>query len=232
MSQPAISVIVTALNFERFIRDAIRSVQAQDIAVSEILVVDASSDDATPTLVAAMAETDRRIRLLTARRHSPALSRNVGLAQASGEVIAILDGDDAWPLGKLRAQMTALSAPMVGVVSGLTGFCDAIDPETLAPPQGARIETGQTVHIGACLYRAAALAVVGRFDEQFRYADDWDLLLRLRDADVREVALPDITLWHRRYPGSLLTTPDPRRKQEVAIAVKLSLARRRAKATA
>jgi glycosyltransferase involved in cell wall biosynthesis len=179
-----------------------------------------------------MAETDPRIRLLTARRLSPALSRNVGLAQASGEVIAILDGDDAWPHGKLNAQMAVLADPTVGVVSGLTGFCDAFDPETLAPPAGARIETGQTVHIGACLYRAAALAVAGPFDEQFLYADDGDLLLRLRDADVREVALPDITLWHRRYPGSLLTTPDPRRKQEVAIAVKLSLARRRAMATA
>jgi glycosyltransferase involved in cell wall biosynthesis len=230
MTAAAISVIVTALNFERFIAAAIRSIQAQDVAVAQILVVDASSDDGTPSLVAAMAAADPRIRLLSAPRHSPARSRNAGLAVATGEVIAILDGDDTWPRDKLRAQMAVLEDPGIGVVSGLTAYCDAIDPETLAPPREARTEVAPTVHVGACLYRAAALAAAGPFDERFRYADDWDLLLRLRDAGVREEALPQVTLWHRRYPGSLLTTPDPRRKQEVAVAVGLSLARRRARA--
>jgi len=229
MSAPAISAIVTALNFEHFIADAIGSIQAQDVAVAQIVVVDADSDDETASVVVRMASADPRIQLLHAERHSPARSRNVGVAVATGAVIAMLDGDDVWPRGKLREQMAALEDPSIGMVSGLTAYCDAIDPVTLAPPPDARVETVPTVHIGACLYRAAALAAVGPFDESFRYADDWDLLLRLRDAGVREAVRPEIALWHRRHPGSLLTTPDPRRKQEIAIAVAKSLARRRTK---
>ncbi len=223
MSARAISAIVTALDFEHFIADAIGSIQAQDVAVAQIVVVDANSGDDTARIVAHLATSDPRIQLLQAERHSPARSRNVGLAAASGEFIAMLDGDDTWPRGKLRTQMAALEDPAVGMVSGLTAYCDAIDPATLAPPPDARVETVPTVHIGACLYRAGALATVGLFDESYRYADDWD-------AGVREAMRPEIALWHRRHPGSLLTTPDPRRKQEIAIAVAHSLARRRARA--
>lgn len=228
MSPPRISAIVTALNFERFIADGIRSIQAQDVPVEEILVVDSQSEDGTIRIVAGMAAADPRIRLLQADRHSPARSRNVGLAAARGDVIAMLDGDDTWPRGKLAAQLAVLANPEVAVVSGLSAFCDAIDPATQAPPPGARVETVASVNIGACLYRAAALAAVGPFDEGYRYADDWDLMLRLRDAGLRDVKLPEVMLWHRRYPGSLLTTPDPYRKQELAVAVARSIARRRA----
>jgi glycosyltransferase involved in cell wall biosynthesis len=232
MNAPRISVIVTALNFEGFILDAIRSIQAQDVPIEEILVVDAGSEDATAAILAGLAASDPRIRPLTATRHSPARSRNAGLAVARGEVIAMLDGDDTWPRGKLAAQLAALAEPGVSMVSGLTGFCDAIDAATQAPPPGARVETIAAVNIGACLYRAAAFAAIGGFDEGYRYADDWDVLLRLRDAGLRDVALPEVTLWHRRYPGSLLTTPDPHRKQELALVVARSLARRRSRGAA
>jgi glycosyltransferase involved in cell wall biosynthesis len=229
MTVPRISVIVTALNFERFILDAIRSIQAQDVPIEEILVVDAGSEDATMAILAGLAVSDRRICPLAAARHSPARSRNAGLAVARGDVIAMLDGDDTWPRGKLAAQLAALADPGVSMVSGLTGFCDAIDPATQAPPPGARVETIAAVNIGACLYRAGAFAAIGGFDERYRYADDWDILMRLRDAGLRDVALPEVTLWHRRYPGSLLTTPDPHRKQELAMVLGRSLTRRRSR---
>ncbi|WP_431302034.1 glycosyltransferase family 2 protein [Sediminicoccus sp. BL-A-41-H5] len=228
----AVSVIVTALNFERFLADAIGSVQAEEAPVAEILVVVAESQDGTAGLAAALASADSRIRVLPAPRHSPARSRNIGLAQAKGGIMAVMDGDDAWPRGSLGLRLDALRGTGADFVRGITGFCDHIDPATLAPPAGARIERQQTVCVGACLYRAAALAEVGPFDETMLYADDWDLQLRLRDAGLREAALPDVTLWHRRYPGSLLTTPDPRRKQELARAIARSVARRRAKGAA
>lgn len=232
MSTPRISAIVTALNFEVFIADAIHSVQAQHVPVEEIIVVDAGSEDGTAAVVAGLAAADPRIRLLTAPRHSPARSRNLGLAAARGEMIAMLDGDDTWPRGKLAAQLASITGGEFAMVSGLIGYCDAIDPATHAPPPGARVETIASVHVGACLYRAAVFATIGAFDEAYRYADDWDLLLRLRDAGLREATLPEVTLWHRRYPGSLLTTPDPRRKQELAMAVGRSVMRRRASSAA
>jgi hypothetical protein len=117
--------------------------------------------------------------------------------------------------------------PRVDMVSGATAFVDAIDDDTLAPPADARIETVLQPNIGACLYRRSVFDRLGGFDERFRYADDLDLLLRIRDAAIPFAVLDATMLFHRRYPGSLLTQPDPARTREFALAVGLSRQRRR-----
>lgn len=226
---PRITAIVTAYRFERFIRAAIASIAAQTHPVDEIIVVDNASDDATPDILRELAARDRRIALLGTEPRGPAHARNIGLRAARGEVIAMLDGDDTWPAGKIAAQMARLARdPRVDMVSGATAFVDAIDDATLAPPADARIETVLQPNIGACLYRRSVFDALGGFDEGFRYADDLDLLLRIRDAAIPFAVLDATMLFHRRYPGSLLTQKDPRKAQEFARAVGLSRQRRRA----
>jgi len=223
-----ISAVVTAYRFERFIRAAIASIQRQSRPVDEIVVVDNQSDDATPVILAELAAQDARIVLVDVPPRGPAAARNRGLAAASGDIIAMLDGDDAWPADKIARQMARLeSEPAIDMVTGPTSFTDAIDDHTLAPPPGARVETLLQPNIGACLYCRAVFERLGGFDESYRYADDLDLLLRLRDAGIVFDTLPEVALYHRRYPGSLLTTVDPRRSQEFVRAVAASRRRRR-----
>ena len=100
-------------------------------------------------------------------------------------------------------------------------------PSFGAPP-GARIETVLQPNIGACLYRRALLETLGGFDESYFFADDLDLLLRVRDSSTPFAVLEAVMLYHRRYEGSLLTQPDRRKTQEFARAVAASYRRRRA----
>ena len=79
------------------IRRALESLRAQTVGDFEAIVVDDGSRDGGPDVVAEMAREDARLRLIGPRANSgPSEARNVGIASATGEWIALLDGDDAW----------------------------------------------------------------------------------------------------------------------------------------
>lgn len=102
-----ISVIIPTCNRAATLPRAIASVQAQTDQDWELLVVDDASRDKTPALLAALS--DPRIHVLTLPRQGGACAaRNLGIAQARGEYIALLDSDDAWLPGKLAAQKKTL----------------------------------------------------------------------------------------------------------------------------
>ena len=224
-----VSAIVTAYQFERFIETAVASIQRQTRPPDEIIIVDNQSTDATPDILCRLAAADSRIRLLDVAPHSPARARNRGLRVAGGDFVAILDGDDAWPLDKIATQLARISgAPSIEMVGGLTTFVAEIDGATLTPPAGTRTETALSGHLSAALYRRSLLELLGGFDELFRYADDIDLLLRIRDAATGTAFVDEPMLFHRRYRGSLITTAgDERKTREFARAAGLSVFRRR-----
>lgn len=112
MTPPRVSIITPACNHGRFIAAAIRSAQAQDLDAWEMWVIDDASTDGTAAAVAGIAAGDPRVRLL---RHDEnwGMSRladtyNQALERSRGEWIAILEGDDAWPPGKLGRQLDQL----------------------------------------------------------------------------------------------------------------------------
>jgi glycosyltransferase involved in cell wall biosynthesis len=227
VSDISVSAIVTAFQLERFIADAIRSVQAQTRPVDEIIVVDNGSTDSTLNIVRDLSRHDERIRLAEETERGVSQVRNCGIRAAQGDAIAILDGDDTWPADKIEHQAARLgAAPRVDIVTGLTAVVEAIDSKTLCPPPEARTETMQHVNVGACLYRRSLFDEIGLFDPDLRYVEDWDLMLRIRDAGMPIAALTEVMLYYRRYAGSHVTTPDPRKTQEVARVFGLSRRRR------
>ncbi len=122
--EPLVSVIVIVLDGERFLGEAIDSVQQQSYPRWELLVVDDGSTDGTLELAARRAADDPRIRVLRhpdLGNHGMSASRNLGLAEARGALIGFLDADDVWEPGKLGEQVELLRAdPTVGLVYGRT----------------------------------------------------------------------------------------------------------------
>ena len=100
-----VSVVITCHNEEGTIEQAVRSVEAQTAsdAVAEIIVVNDGSHDGSKVVLERLAGEIEKLRIIEAPGLGLSGARNRALREAKGEVIAILDGDDFWTPGKLRA---------------------------------------------------------------------------------------------------------------------------------
>lgn len=107
--QPRFSIVIPAFNVEGCLQRAVDSVLHQSLQDFEILIVDDASRDGTLALARGMADLDARIRVFQQSPNlGPSAARNVGLANARGEWIAILDADDAFEPRRLE-QMLAFA---------------------------------------------------------------------------------------------------------------------------
>ena len=92
---PKISVIVTAYNGEKYIKNIHRSIQDQSFEDIEIIYVDDCSTDKTEEIIKSFQEIDNRIVYLKNKKNrGPFYSRNKGALFARGEFIQFIDIDD------------------------------------------------------------------------------------------------------------------------------------------
>ena len=115
-NQSLVTVLVDTYNHEQFIDEALRSVLDQEFDMNrvEIIVVDDGSTDATPQKFAAYGD---RIRLIRKANGGQASAFNIGITEARGSYIAMLDGDDWWHPRKLSRVIGCLEKnPEVGLI--------------------------------------------------------------------------------------------------------------------
>jgi len=124
-SGPVVSVIMPFLNVAPYLEEAIESVRAQTYPRWELLLCDDGATDGGSEIARRYAALDpARIRHLAhadGKTHGASATRNLGIAQARGEVIALLDGDDVWFPNKLEEQLTILAErPEADALYGVT----------------------------------------------------------------------------------------------------------------
>lgn len=101
-----ISVVMPNYNGRRFVEQAIDSVLNQTYQNFELIVVDDCSNDDSLSLIEHKAQSDNRIRVIALEHNAGvANARNVGIKEAKGEYIALLDNDDLWTEDKLERQL-------------------------------------------------------------------------------------------------------------------------------
>src|ERR1700676_1986893 len=105
--KPLITALVETYNHEKYIEQALVSVLEQGLSPTEleIVVVDDGSTDKTASIIQKFAP---RVRHGRKKNGGQASAFNAGFAEARGEIIAMLDGDDWWVEGKLAAVVEAL----------------------------------------------------------------------------------------------------------------------------
>jgi succinoglycan biosynthesis protein ExoO len=103
MTAVAVSVIIPCRNAEEFLADALQSVRDQTLGDFECIVVDDSSTDASAAIAQRFIDADPRFRLIASTGPKGTSSaRNLGIAKAAGQWIAMLDADDLFLVERLE----------------------------------------------------------------------------------------------------------------------------------
>ena len=134
-----VSVVVNFLNASRFLEEAIASVHAQTYRTWELLLVDDGSTDASTEIARRHAARDpERLRYLEQPGHEnrgASAARNLGIANARGELIAFLDADDVWLPSRLDRGVELLRRhPAADMVYGESEYWRSWEGERAAYP--------------------------------------------------------------------------------------------------
>jgi glycosyltransferase involved in cell wall biosynthesis len=213
-------VLIPAYNAADTIGEALESVLTQRPAALEVIVSDDGSEDDLDAVLSGFGE---HVRVVRGPNAGLPTARNRAAAVAQGELLALLDADDVWLPGRVAALTEVAAArPDLSIIT-----TDAVvtqdgrpDPDTYYGLRHFEVDD-QECHIlrenfvfGAGAVRAAALASVGGYDPAARWAEDWDLWIRLIHRGHR-AGLVDVPLYeYRRRTGSLSN-----RKVDLALGV-------------
>ncbi|WP_425474250.1 glycosyltransferase family 2 protein [Streptomyces alboniger] len=216
-----VSVVVIGYNDAAHIADAVRSALAQGPVVREVIAVDDCSTDGSAEILAALAEGDRRVRVIRRASNSGGCGtpRNDGIDAASAPYVMFLDSDDVLPPGAAVALLAAAERHGCEVASGLcvrrelpSGREVPWQPELYAKARlVARPELRtRLVHDTLCvnkLYRADFLREHGiRFPEGRFIYEDFVFTARMLAAGPRIALVPDtVYVWHVRRAAAKLS---------------------------
>ena len=200
MPPAPISVVIPALNAERFIAAAIRSVQAQTLNVSEIIVVDNGCTDQTAPIASELGAV-----VVKEDQRGLSRARNAGIRHSSQEWIALLDSDDLWDARKTEFQWAAVQAcPDAGLIASyfrviegdsvILENTDEVSAARWAGYQGRVVVNDECSYfprvepdffprfLPSCsdaLIRSDVFSTVGLFDEEVPYNEDFEFFLRV-----------------------------------------------------
>jgi len=215
-----VTVVMPVYNVGPFVAASIGSVLSQTYERFELIVVDDGSTDDTPDRVADIQ--DDRVRLVRQPNAGSATARNTGVAAGRGELIAFIDGDDAWLPDKLARHVAYLRGhPDADLTFAWSRTVDEGGQDTgrtSAHVSGVvpfeRLFVLNVVGNGsAAVLRRDALDRAGTFDDHLRAAVDHDMWLRVALLRPRNVhAVPETLSLYRMRAGQ--TTKDWRRMEK------------------
>jgi GT2 family glycosyltransferase len=206
--EPAISVIMPALNAAARLREALASLAGQDAAIETVLV-DGGSSDETLTIAA----TAPGLRVISAPGSSIYEALNRGIAETRAPAMVFLNTDDALLPGALAAWGDALArAPQCGIARGRARFVE-IDPAGSLVPiarANARVAGALTAELllrGPCAINSLCIRRqlfdrIGPFDTRYRLAADRDWMLRAFRAGTGVVEFDSPVYRYLSHAGS------------------------------
>jgi glycosyltransferase involved in cell wall biosynthesis len=206
-----ISIIVSVLNGAKTLQQCIDSMAGQTYPHKELIVIDGGSTDGTLDILERSAsslsywvsEPDRGI------YHA----WNKGLAQARGDWICFLGADDyLWAPDVLErlAPVLAEAYPPVRVVYGRVVIVNARGGEMYRAGEdwstaGGRFTDIMSLAHPGLMHHKSLFETHGRFDESFRIAGDYEMLLRELPAGGA-IFVPDVVVAGMRQ-GGISTEP-------------------------
>ncbi|HIK58850.1 MAG: glycosyltransferase [Verrucomicrobiales bacterium] len=181
-----VSVITATYNRADYLSLAIESVLNQSYKNIEYHIVDDGSTDNTCQVLEAYLK-DKRVHCYYQENQGQSAARNLGVKKARGEFICFLDSDNIWELNKLEQQLEFSKLnPEADIVYGDGRLIDE-DGNMLFTPVIKRYSGFITEKLlmnnfisnNTVMSKRRCFEELGQFNEALRYAEDYDLWLRM-----------------------------------------------------
>lgn len=205
---PRLSLVIPCYRDGRTLGRALDSIARQTRAPEEIVVVDDCSPE-FELIRAAIGGHDAVRYVRNERNLGLAASRNRGLTEATGDIVAFMDADDEahpqrleWQLRYVDAR-TAVATGLQRIAPGGQAAVVHFDSAEIDTVKGVGTMIYANRLCGASLMAPVALLrSAGGYDESLRSCEDFDLWLRLlaQGVTVKRVRLP-LYLYHDNPAG-------------------------------
>lgn len=196
--QPLVSVIMSVFNSSETLREAVESIYAQSYTNWELIVCDDASTDTTLDLLHQLASEgpeDRVVIISNSENMRLAYSLNRCLENASGALVARMDGDDISEPDRLERQVNYLlehpGVDMVGCAMrrfSASGPAEVIQPASYEPDRDFMRRSGR-----AAFFHATIVARRSAYDRLGGYTVAW-----------RTQRGQDRDLWYRFFAAGLV----------------------------
>ncbi len=225
-----VSIIMPAYNDERYIAQAIKSVQDQSHAAWELVIINDGSKDTTLQIISDAAAQDKRIVLVNHDYNEGLVSSlNDGLACSQNELIARLDSDDYWvDSEKLSKQIAFLENNPDHALVGTRGLAvsetndrlfDLVFPETDTAIRQEILRHNCFIH-SSVLFRKHVILGLGGYSGNANFTEDYELWLKV-GLRHKFAVLKDITVHYRINTQGLTQTRTIARWQSFTALAKL-----------
>lgn len=222
---PLVSVVIPSYNHAAYISAAVQSVLSQSLTDLELIVVDDGSRDESVEILRGFS--DKRLHLITQENRGAHAAINRGLAQGSGDYLAILNSDDVYHLDRLEKLANVLERDSaLGLVGSYIEVIDQkgkklgtkkgyrnLEPWLLPSPErsfragddlrAALLTENYLATTSNYLFTRRIFEQVGLF-RPLRYAHDWDFALRV--AQLSRLALhPEALMQYRVHVSNTIS---------------------------
>lgn len=240
-----ISIVIPAYNAEKFIIDALESICQQTQLPCEVIVVNDGSTDRTGPVIQKWIDNTQPgfpVCLIQQTNKGLPATRNVGIAHATGQWIALLDADDIWENTHLEKLNFALDLEPAAIAAygagrllhdGKVGevlyddFWDKPSRQYGKPISGTpcylidhqifpRLIKGNFIKPSSLMFDRRIAMEIGLFNEALRTAEDREFLARLSRKGIFVYHSEPVTQY-RWHDDNISQTKNAKRNAENAL---------------
>lgn len=223
MGMKTASVVINTYNRAPYLRNAMRSIANQSYPEVELVVVNGPSTDQTEKVLEEAQQSGLNLKVARCANRNLSESRNVGIAEAAGDVVMFIDDDAVAHPEWVARLMLAYEDANVGGAGGFTvdhtgitfqcrytvcdrqgnaTFLNMIDPSHIL--ESLHGFTFPSLLGTNCSFRRDELLAINGFDHTFAYfLDETDVCLRIFNRDRRIVTVPQALVFHKYAPSDL-----------------------------
>ncbi len=203
-NQPLVSIVTPSYNQVDFLEKTIQSIITQEYPNLEYIVQDGGSRDDSEKIL--KKHDDQITHWESKPDNGQSHAINLGFEKSRGEIMAYLNSDDILLPGTVQYVVNYFEKnPQVDAVYGHRVIIDDNDQEigvwVLPKHDNKVLYYADYVPQETLFWRRSLWQKVGGIDETFKFAMDWDMLLRFQDAGANLVRLPRFLAAFRVHSG-------------------------------